>query len=215
MMMEHGFILLRGENIHKTCTQSCEEENTRFSPISMCKGTHVWCFQWISVSWSHSRRLGCRSYLANVLVVAASVLLLQEKLVPHPTSSHSLKQLLSSERSQCSLSVQWQSVQRQAQTENIEHGQQDSPHLARRMSGTPVFSRTKLCHRNRQIILSVVVLQIVQAVKKKKKVFVSLCLNTNSINNNQITISYKSALKRRKCCSDRNISDTSEKGFKG
>lgn len=41
--------------------------------------------------------LECRSYLANVLVVAACILLLQEKLVPHPTSSHSFEQLLSPE----------------------------------------------------------------------------------------------------------------------
>lgn len=92
-------------------------------PIFMCRGTRVWSFRWISVCWSHRGRLGCRSYLANVLVVAACVLLLQEKLVPHPTSSHSFEQLLSSECFRCSLSIQFQSIQRQAQTENTEHGQ--------------------------------------------------------------------------------------------
>ena len=71
------------------------------------------------------------SYLANVLVVAARVLLLQEELVPHPAPSHSSEQLLSSDGRLLSPSVsrlspppaQRQSVQGRAQTEDARDAQ--------------------------------------------------------------------------------------------
>ena len=87
--------------------------------------------------WDHmgvferSVSLWLASYLANVLVVAARVLLLQEELVPHPAPSHSSEQLLSSDGCLLSLSIsrlcpppaQRQSIQGRAQTENTYNAQ--------------------------------------------------------------------------------------------
>lgn len=89
---------------------------------------YVFLILCVSVSRSHRGEVG--PYLADVLVVAARVLLLQEKLVPHPTSPHSSERRLPPERSQRSPSTWTQSVQRQAQAQDAERGQQDSPHLA-------------------------------------------------------------------------------------
>lgn len=141
-MLGDGFTLLTSKNVPTSCTQSCGRGggDDYFSHFHVWRDSTLWSLPWISVSWSHSRRSGCRAYLANVLVVAACVLLLQEKLVPHPTSSHSLQQLLSSERFQCSLSIQGQRVQRQAQAEKTQHGQWDSPHPALRVRDANVTS---------------------------------------------------------------------------
>lgn len=77
---------------------------------------------------------------------------------------------------------------------------------------SPVFSRPKLYQPKGQIILSVVVLQIVEAVKEKEDMS---AVSHKQRNKDQTRTSNKSALKRQKWCSDRNISDPSEEVFKG
>lgn len=71
------------------------------------------------------------SYLADVLVVAACVLLLKEELVPHPASSHSLQRPRSSDVSLSILrppSAHRESGQRQAEPGRAQRAQEDSPH---------------------------------------------------------------------------------------
>lgn len=164
-MLGYGFMLLRGENTPTTCRQSRKEKNKQDDYFHF----HLWWDPdvskfYISVELQRSAGkyvtgLRYRSYLADVLVVATCILLLQEKLVPHPSSPDSFVQLLSPEcccsvlsvSFPCPLSIQWQSIQRQAQTENTEYGQKDSPHFARSgwgMQIPPVFSRPKLYHPN-------------------------------------------------------------------